>query len=273
MSFSRYLFRSKTSPQEDLLDLRRLQVASPCPVNWADMAGDNRVRQCAECNLNVYNLSAMTTAEISYLVRDREGRLCVRFFRRADGTMITQDCPRGVRAAATSAARRAAKVAAAVLSAIVSMYPALASGKSRPQVCALPPRSEQNQPGIEFHVFDPQGALIPGAQVALRGKDGKIAFSGITSEVGELHIIGVAPGRYTLSVSASGFRTYESPVTLQSDRLLSVKLQLRIAPATTEIQVTASPAVVQGIVVGVLSSTSEGIPQAGGAAQHAPLRP
>jgi len=57
-----------------------------------------RVRFCSGCNRNVYNLSAMTQREAAALVYKTEGRLCVRFYRRADGTLLTQDCPVGLRA-------------------------------------------------------------------------------------------------------------------------------------------------------------------------------
>jgi hypothetical protein len=62
------------------------------------MKGDARVRFCDLCKLNVYDLSAMTRADAENLVREREGRLCARFFRRDDGTILTQDCPVGVAA-------------------------------------------------------------------------------------------------------------------------------------------------------------------------------
>ena len=76
--------------------LEGLRVASPCEVPWETMKGDDRVRHCGACRLNVYNLSAMPRGEAEALVRDAEGRLCVRFFRRADGTVLTQDCPVGL---------------------------------------------------------------------------------------------------------------------------------------------------------------------------------
>ncbi len=57
------------------------------------MDGDERVRFCRECNRNVYNLSAMTDAEARRVVAEREGRLCVRFYQRRDGTVLTSDCP------------------------------------------------------------------------------------------------------------------------------------------------------------------------------------
>ena len=62
------------------------------------MTGDERVRHCAECKLNVYNLSEMSGQQATELITETEGRLCVRFYRRADGTMLTRDCPVGVAA-------------------------------------------------------------------------------------------------------------------------------------------------------------------------------
>jgi hypothetical protein len=74
-----------------------IKVATPCNADWDDMSGDERVRFCGKCEKNVYNLSAMSRLEAEALVREKEGRMCVRFFQRADGTMLTQDCPVGVR--------------------------------------------------------------------------------------------------------------------------------------------------------------------------------
>lgn len=78
--------------------LNNLKIASPCPANWDAMAGNNRVRYCGECKLNVYNLSGMTRKEAETLLNNSEGRLCVRYYQRADGTVLTQDCPVGWRA-------------------------------------------------------------------------------------------------------------------------------------------------------------------------------
>ncbi len=61
------------------------------------MVGDERVRFCGQCQLNVYNLSAMTRSDGEALVRGVEGRMCVRLYQRTDGTVITADCPVGAR--------------------------------------------------------------------------------------------------------------------------------------------------------------------------------
>lgn len=106
----------------DILD--RIRIASPCPARWEDMAGDERRRFCGQCRLDVYNLSAMTRAEATALVSGAEGRLCAGFFRRADGTVLTRDCPVGLRAARAAAAaglRRIGAAAALVVGAVLSL--------------------------------------------------------------------------------------------------------------------------------------------------------
>jgi hypothetical protein len=78
--------------------LKRVRIAAPCPTRWENMQGDERTRYCSLCKLNVYNLSDMTAKEAAGLVCESEGRLCVRFYQRRDGTVLTKDCPMGVRA-------------------------------------------------------------------------------------------------------------------------------------------------------------------------------
>lgn len=75
--------------------LNNIKIASPCPADWNEMYGDNRKRFCGDCSRHVYNLSGMTRDEAEALVTNAEGRLCVRYFQRADGTVITADCPVG----------------------------------------------------------------------------------------------------------------------------------------------------------------------------------
>ena len=75
--------------------LERVRIASPCAADWDKMQGDARKRFCGECKMNVYNLSAMTKSEAETLLINSEGRLCARFYRRADGTILTQNCPVG----------------------------------------------------------------------------------------------------------------------------------------------------------------------------------
>lgn len=75
--------------------LANVKVASPCSARWGQMIGDDRARFCAQCQKNVYNFSKLTADEAATLIREREGSLCARFYQRADGTVLTADCPVG----------------------------------------------------------------------------------------------------------------------------------------------------------------------------------
>jgi uncharacterized protein YeeX (DUF496 family) len=77
--------------------LDNLRVASPCNASWDEMKGDERVRFCSHCEKNVFNLSAMTRDEAEALILATNAKICVRMYRRADGTMLTEDCPEGLR--------------------------------------------------------------------------------------------------------------------------------------------------------------------------------
>lgn len=87
--------------------LDAIEIAAPCHASWEDMKGSDRLRFCGLCQKNVYNLSAMTRAEAVDLIEAAEGRFCGRLFRRADGTVLTADCPVGLKEQARRAARRA----------------------------------------------------------------------------------------------------------------------------------------------------------------------
>lgn len=85
----------QTARRLPLLD--RVRIAAPCSASWEAMTGDDRVRFCAGCEKNVYNLSAMARDEAERLLAEREGSICVRLYKRADGTVMTSDCPVGVK--------------------------------------------------------------------------------------------------------------------------------------------------------------------------------
>lgn len=98
--------------------LDNIRIASPCPANWDEMTGDERRRFCSQCNLNVYNLSEMTRAEAENFLLASEARVCVRFYRRRDGTILMQDCPVGWQALK----RRISKTATAAVSLCAGLF-------------------------------------------------------------------------------------------------------------------------------------------------------
>jgi len=95
--------------------LDHVRVAAPCNVDWDSMFGDERVRFCGQCELNVYNLSEMSKKEAELLITRTEGRLCVRYYQRGDGSIITRNCPVGLRAIKRRLSRVASAVGTAML--------------------------------------------------------------------------------------------------------------------------------------------------------------
>lgn len=98
-------------PLELLNDIR---IASPCSADWDTMAGGERVRHCDECKQSVFDISQMTALEAAALLT-AGGHVCVRLYRRADGTVLTSDCPVGRAARLRRSLRRAAVAVASWL--------------------------------------------------------------------------------------------------------------------------------------------------------------
>jgi hypothetical protein len=78
-----------------LATLDSLSISSPCPASWEQMKGSESVRFCSQCEQPVYNLALISKREIGKLISQNTGRLCIRLYRRADGKIMTKDCPRG----------------------------------------------------------------------------------------------------------------------------------------------------------------------------------
>ena len=73
--------------------LDRVEIRTPCPMDWDLMEGNDQVRFCGRCKKNVFNIKAMTEAEAVSLFEDSGEKVCARIYRRDDGTVVTSDCP------------------------------------------------------------------------------------------------------------------------------------------------------------------------------------
>ncbi|MBX3233704.1 MAG: hypothetical protein KIT84_21395 [Labilithrix sp.] len=130
-------------------------IAAPCDVPWESMIGDDKRRHCGECRRDVHNLSAMTKAEmdafLAAMAPGPDGHLpCISLFQRADGTVLTADCPVGLsrrrRRALLTATLGAGMVALAAASALATLWlrpaPALQADEvERPLPAVLEPRA------------------------------------------------------------------------------------------------------------------------------------
>lgn len=194
--------------------LGRMRVASPCAVSWDAMEGDGRVRFCGLCSLNVYDLSELTRAEVEALVLKTEGRLCGRLTRRADGTVLTKDCPVGVRALRWRATRAAGAAFAALLS-LCSF--AFAQTKTQKLSCerggevkvergiAKSEAAKSETASLSGVVRDSLEGFIPGAEVVLTDEATKKEFVAMASDEGKFSLAQLPAGKYTLRVNSPGF--------------------------------------------------------------------
>lgn len=79
------------------LNLDNVSISAPCPIKWDMMEGSKTVRNCSSCQQTVFNISEMTRKEAEEVLASNTESLCLRLYRRADGTLITKDCPLGIR--------------------------------------------------------------------------------------------------------------------------------------------------------------------------------
>ena len=123
---------------EPLSVLNDLHIASPCPASWHAMRGDDRVRFCDSCSKSVYNLSDLTTTEATALIRESEGGICLRLYRRADGSVLTADCPVGLRHALRRRLQRLATVGVVIFATLRSGLALYARGVDQPLLHPAP---------------------------------------------------------------------------------------------------------------------------------------
>jgi Carboxypeptidase regulatory-like domain len=201
-----------------------VRIASPCSANWNQMSGDDRVRFCPECRRNVYNFSSMTEAQVKRLVAQSEGRLCGRFYKRPDGTMLAKNCRVGFRASIL----RATRMATATLAAVMSAAPSFAKPAAGPDrvVPSVLLQIEAAHPSITIGVTDMSGAPIPDAEVVFRNKKTDEKTTGKTDGNGMNRMPALAKGDYEVTVSSPGFSAEVVEVQVPHRSIVRVTLRL-----------------------------------------------
>ncbi len=191
--------------------LKNIRIASPCSADWNQMVGDDRVRHCQACNLNVYNFAAFTEQEIHTLLANREGRLCGRLFQRKDGTVLTQNCPVGVRAVV----RRISRIAGALFSFLAPGF------LTTPVLAQTYTLTNMSDAAISVDIVDQTGAPIPHASATIRELKGKNERNAQADDHGRLLLRVPKSGKYVLTVTVRGFATFTRTYNLRSGEMLS----------------------------------------------------
>jgi hypothetical protein len=229
-----------------------LRVATPCAASWEGMAGDEQVRHCTLCNLNVYNFAEMARDEVRELLARSEGRVCARLYRRADGTVLTRDCPTGLQALR----RRASRAAAAWVTVLLSL-PALAFGgtscpkprlgKTRGRVTLSVEKVAAQKTALFTGTVLLEGNGLPGVTVTLRDD----ATAAVTTLVTDVH------GKFQTASLPGG--TYHVEMIMESMDPATIEHLVLNAGEVTHATVTMKLNAMVGevIMVGVIAIPDE----------------
>ena len=190
-------------------NVNKLRVASPCPVGWETMTGNERVRRCHSCELNIYNISEMTKTEIESLIVNREGRLCIRLYKRGDGTVLTKDCPIRFRAYQKKAARFAGAALATILGLFTVSLGQKANEKSVDDSKVKIVRTSNLGTILTGTITDTAGAIIPNAEIKLYKKGNKKSIKIKSDDNGSYFFKSLSPGFYKLEIKFGGFKTFK----------------------------------------------------------------
>lgn len=222
--------------------LKNLRIASPCPMNWDQMTGDDRARFCSLCNLHVYNIAELTRKQAVALISETEGRICGRIYRRSDGTVITKDCPIGLRAIRRRVARTAGAVFATLVALTASAFGQSPSKKDDPsckQQVTISRQNSDTEPGaFTGTVVDATGAVVVGVRIRITDRKSGKSIEVASNDEGRFRAEALGTGVYDLSAESAGFKKLEVvQLTIAAKETVTVTLILTVANPTTEVLV------------------------------------
>ncbi len=99
-------------------------------------------------------------------------------------------------------------------------------------------------------IYDATGAAVPRAKVDVKNVGTNVVSSTTTDDAGQYRVGNLVAGTYDISASASGF----APATLQNvavdaNKIATANVTLQVGSVATDVQVTASPAVIDTTTV------------------------
>ncbi len=192
------------------------RVTSPCSQNWDSMKGNDRVRFCEHCDLSVNNLSEMTRKAALRLARQSKGGICVRYIKnpRTDAPVFSDKL--------YQIARRVG-VAASVLSTSLAVSIVVYAQDGASFTKLLNEKNETSDVSqnksvksketktavVSGIVTDPNGAVIPAANVSLIDENNNQNQNTLSNEEGVYKFKEVADGDYKIKVESLNFKNAE----------------------------------------------------------------
>lgn len=196
--------------------LKQIEVKKPCSQSWHEMTGNDEVRFCDHCSLHVNNLSEMTRKKAMKLVRESDGKICVRYAQNpVDKTPVFADRFYQI--------TRRASIAAGVLGASLALS-TLAYAQGEPVLRKLNEAVKVSQTEkvdednfaastsrISGTITDEAGAVIPGITVSLASTDNSFNATAVSNEEGFYEFRNIPTGKFNLNAeSVNGFRPFSA---------------------------------------------------------------
>lgn len=232
--------------------LNNLTIPSPCTADWDSMIGNDQVRFCEHCSLEVHNLSLMTRTQAQRLVARSNGRLCVRYHHDSAGRPLTLP----VRQKLHRIGRRVSRIAAGAFTATLSVTSAVAqnsansqSGNWNPPNATQPDARWALGSSIVGTITDQNGAVLSGATISLSNDELKVALYVSTGLNGQFRIDSLQAGVYKLRIEAPGFAADQTDgVYVQANGEARVDRTLSVATIEETVEVESGETVMMGSV-------------------------
>ncbi len=227
--------------------LNNITIPSPCSVDWNSMVGNDQVRFCEHCSLDVHNLSQMTRTQAQRFVSRSRGRLCVRYHKDQAGRPLTLPLAQKLH----RINRRVSRIAAGAFGATLSITSAVAQNSGYAQ-SVPPPTAAQVIPrgvlasSIAGTITDQNGALIPGATIYLSSAELRVALYASSGLDGQFKIANLQSAVYKLRIEAPGFAADETEgLYLPTSGEARVDRTLKVAQIAETVEIESNPEVFQ----------------------------
>src|ERR1044071_9845318 len=90
-------------------------------------------------------------------------------------------------------------------------------------------------------VSDPSQAVVAGAKLKLRDEQSSSTRETVTNTDGYYTIVSIPPGRYELTVTASGFESYKQPgIVIGGGDKLNVNVALKLGSTSNVVEVSSA---------------------------------
>jgi ankyrin repeat protein len=212
-----------------------IEVKTPCSESWNEMKGNDKVRFCSHCAFEVNNISGLTRKQAMRLVRDSDGRICVRYIK----SPVTN---KPVFAEKFYQITRRAGITAGVLGASLTLSTlTYAQGGDAGEIKPAETQTEvslekkdkeetteSGTASLSGTVTDPNGAVIPGVTVTLL-KDGVQVRAATSNDEGFYEFKDIPGGNYAIVFQGNyGFKTANAAQEIKEDANVVVDISLEI---------------------------------------------